>query len=506
MATKGVKPKEMHFEPGVDRVRMSKAGKEEALAYQLFFETHIRHTDNEYFGQPFILDDWQRDHIFNALFGQGHLVKVGAERVFKRNIKIIIEGVPRSGGKSDLACGILLTVATMEPVYNGEYAIIAYSKEQARKDFGKLKTMIRLDPELRALWQPLKDTIVNRETGAKIMVMPYSENAIQSWHFNFCILDEYHTYKNNDLYDAVISGMRDIFNAACMIITTAGASRSGALWNQLPIWRAMKEAHLAWWGARDDEAIDDRKMWARVHPMSWTSLEDVESQFNSLSSRMFERYVLNRFPLEKSADRAFKISEVRVCTKEENPFDFDRPFILGLDAATRGDTFAIVGHQDHDGIDAFHEWCFTEPDPETGYYNINQIKQLLIYLYQEYHCPIYCDPNKFLEVAQDLQDNYGVDIVTVAQTNKIMCAASEMLNRSVKERRARLEGCPVLAEHLTNCLVLYREPFGWRYGSEKHGQGTERIDAAIAAAIAKYATTTVGTTTSFAESGGVWVI
>lgn len=506
MATKGAKPKEVHFEPGVDRIRMSKAGKEEALAYQLFFETHIRHTDNEYFGQPFILDDWQLNYLFNAVFGQGHLVKRGAERVFERNKSVIVEGAPRSAGKSDFACGLLITVATMEPVYNGEYAVIAYSKEQASKDFNKLKTMIRLDPELRQLWKPLKNVIINQETGAKIMVMPYSEEALQSWHLNVCILDEVHTYRDDALYQAVVSGQRDIPNALTIVVTTAGKSRSGFLWNKLPEWREEKEVHLAWWGARDDEAIDDRKMWARVHPMSWVSIDKIERQFNKLSQKKFEQYELNRFPLEKSADRALKIFEVRACTKEENPFDFEKPFILGLDAATRGDTFAIVGHQDHDGIDAFHEWCFTEPDPETGYYNINQIKQLLIYLYQEYHCPIYCDPNKFLEVAQDLQDNYGVDIITVAQTNKIMCPASDMLNRSVKEKRARLEGCPVLAEHLTNCLVLYREPFGWRYGSEKHGQGTERIDAAIAAAIAKYATTTVGTTTSFEESGGVWIV
>ena len=109
--------------------------------------------------------------------------------MFQRSKRIVVEGVPRSGGKSDLACGLLLTIASMEPVYNGEYAVIAYSKDQARKDFGKLKTMIRLDPELKAMWKPLTDCIINEETGAKIMVMPYSENALQSWHLNVAVLD-----------------------------------------------------------------------------------------------------------------------------------------------------------------------------------------------------------------------------------------------------------------------------------------------------------------------------
>lgn len=493
------------FVPGVDRVRLSKSGKAEAFTYRLFFESHIKHTDNKYFGQPFILDDWQWRDIFQPLFGQGRMVKAGAERVFQRSKRIVVEGVPRSGGKSDLACGLLLTIASMEPVYNGEYAVIAYSKDQARKDFGKLKTMIRLDPELKAMWKPLTDCIINEETGAKIMVMPYSENALQSWHLNVAVLDEVHTYKDDELYNAVISGQRDIFNAVCIVITTAVGSRKGFLWEQLPKWQASKDAHVAWYGARDDEDLDDVKMWKRTHPMSWVSVEDVRRQRENLSNKQFERYEVNRFPLEKSEDKALKVGEVRACQRIGNLFDFDKPFMLGVDGATSGDSFAIVAHQVVDGIDCYQEWVFDEPG-ESGYYDLNQIEELIAWLSQKYKCPVGIDPARLLLMAQQLQDDYGVKIFEVSQNNKIMCAASEMVARSIKEKRTSLDGCPKLAEHLTNCTQLIREPFGWRFSSEKHGQETDRIDAAIAAAIAKYATQTVGVSVSFTESGGVWVV
>lgn len=493
------------FVPGVDRSRPSKVGKQEAFTYRLFFETHIKHTDNKYFGKPFILDDWQYNDIFLPLFGQGHMIKAGSERVFKRSKRILVEGVPRSGGKSDLACGLLLTIASMEPVYNGEYAVIAYSKDQARKDFGKLKTMIRLDPELKAMWKPLTDSIINEETGAKIMVMPYSENALQSWHLNVAVLDEVHTYKDDELYNAVISGQRDIFNAVCIIITTAAGSRKGFLWDQLPKWQKSRDAHVAWYGAKDSEDLDDEKMWKRVHPMSWVSVEDVRRQRENLSNKQFERYEVNRFPLEKSEDKALKVGEVRRCQRIENLFDFNQPFILGVDGATSGDSFAIVAHQVNNGIDCYHEWVFDEPG-ESGYYDLNQIEELIAYLSQKHHCPVGIDPNRLLLMAQQLQDDFGVEIFEVPQNNKIMCAASEMVARSVKEKRTSLDGCPKLAEHLTNCIQLTREPFGWRFSSEKHGQGTDRIDAAIAAAIAKYSTTTVGPTVSFVESGGIWTV
>lgn len=493
------------FVPGVDRVRLSKSGKAEAFTYRLFFESHIKHTDNMYFGQPFILDDWQWRDIFQPLFGQGRMVKAGAERVFQRSKRIVVEGVPRSGGKSDLACGLLLTIASMEPVYNGEYAVIAYSKDQARKDFGKLKTMIRLDPELKAMWKPLTDCIINEETGAKIMVMPYSENALQSWHLNVAVLDEVHTYKDDELYNAVISGQRDIFNAVCIVITTAAGSRKGFLWEQLPKWQASKDAHVAWYGARDDEDLDDVRMWKRTHPMSWVSVEDVRRQRENLSNKQFERYEVDRFPLEKSEDKALKVGEVRACQRIGNLFDFDKPFMLGVDGATSGDSFAIVAHQVVDGIDCYQEWVFDEPG-ESGYYDLNQIEELIAWLSQKYKCPVGIDPARLLLMAQQLQDDYGVKIFEVSQNNKIMCAASEMVARSIKEKRTSLDGCPKLAENLTNCTQLIREPFGWRFSSEKHGQGTDRIDAAIAAAIAKYATQTVGVSVSFTESGGVWVV
>lgn len=493
------------FVPGVDRVRLSKSGKAEAFTYRLFFESHIKHTDNMYFGQPFILDDWQWRDIFQPLFGQGRMVKAGVERVFRRSKRIVVEGVPRSGGKSDLACGLLLTIASMEPVYNGEYAVIAYSKDQARKDFGKLKTMIRLDPELKAMWKPLTDCIINEETGAKIMVMPYSENALQSWHLNVAVLDEVHTYKDDELYNAVISGQRDIFNAVCIVITTAAGSRKGFLWEQLPKWQASKDAHVAWYGARDDEDLDDVRMWKRTHPMSWVSVEDVRRQRENLSNKQFERYEVNRFPLEKSEDKALKVGEVRACQRIGNLFDFNKPFMLGVDGATSGDSFAIVAHQVVDGIDCYQEWVFDEPG-ESGYYDLNQIEELIAWLSQKYKCPVGIDPARLLLMAQQLQDDYGVKIFEVSQSNKIMCAASEMVARSIKEKRTSLDGCPKLAEHLTNCTQLIREPFGWRFSSEKHGQGTDRIDAAIAAAIAKYATQTVGVSVSFTESGGVWVV
>lgn len=494
------------FAPGTDRARTSKAGRFVAEAYEAFLTSHIRHTDNEYFGVPFRLEPFQRDMFWRPLFAQGRMVGRGAARRFERSKSTVLFGLPRNGGKSDLACATLLTIATMEPTHAGEYAIIASTKTQASKDMGKLKSMIRQDDELSALWEIRKDEIANRETAARIMVMPYSDEALQSWHLNVCILDEAHIYKNRALYDAVVSGQGQIFNALTIIITTAAASRDGFLWSILPELRGDPSAHVAWLGAADGDDIDDEDMWRRTHPMPWFSIAKIRRQRGRMSARAFERYELNRFPIEKSADRAMRAADVRACARIPDAFDFERPFTLAIDGATSGDSFAIVAHQEAGGRDLWHEWVFDEPG-ERGYYDLNQIEQLVAGIHQKHRCPVGIDPARLLLMAQHLQDNYGVEIYEIRQDNRTMCPACSLIVHSVRSRSSALAACPKLAEHLGNCRVMSREPFGERFTSERHGQGSERIDAAVAAAMAKWMTSTMPPPQrSFAETGGVWCV
>ena len=486
------------------RRRTSKAGRETAELYEWFAATHIRHVGNdEYNGRPFFLEEWQRANIWAPLLATGRKTAEGFARHYRR----ALIGLPRNYGKTEIACALLLTVANMEPVANGQYAIIASSKPQAAKILRTIKAMVQLDPDLRALWDPFKDELQNRETGAIIQVFPYSEAAIQSWHFNFVIADELHVWRDGLVYDALVSGMKGVPNALLVCITTAGLNRSGFLWDWMQTAADDPACYVWWHGADDDDDPDDPALWERMALPSWIDPADMADQRASMSGPAFERYVLNRFPVRATAEHAFTRPQIDACMAEAQAFDFSRPFVLGVDGATSGDSFAIVAHQEtDDGKDAFHEWVFDTPG-DSGYYDLDQIEQLIAGIAHEYRCSVGIDPARLLLMAQHLQDRYGVDIFEVPQTNKIMCPASDLLARSVRGKTALLDGCPKLAEHLANARVLYREPYGWRFTSVRHGQGTERIDAAIAAAIAKYATATMGPPVqSFAETGGIWIL
>jgi len=238
----------------------------------------------------------------------------------------------------------------------------------------------------------LTNVIRHRETGALIMVFPFSEALAQGYHFNVCIIEELHVHKSTAILDAVISGQKAITNALTLVITTAGPRREGPLWDTLALWRTDPKAYVYWLGAEDHEDISDRDVWRRVTPMSWITMADLEDQFASTSRRSFERYTLNRFPLTGDASKALTPRQIARCVKRPSEFDFEQPFVLGIDGAQSGDAFALIAAQIHDDGPHFREWVFDTPPEDTGFYDLVQIEQLIAEIHAKHHPLIVIDP------------------------------------------------------------------------------------------------------------------
>ena len=493
------------------KIRTNAAGRDEAGLLRYFCETHVRHAGNkpEYYGRPFILEDWQWERIWLPIFGTGHM----DGDVFMRHYRTALVGLPRDFGKTELICAMMLSEANMHPVRMGQYGIVAYSKEQAQKILATLGDMIGQDSALRSLWDRNKNEIANRETGAVIKVFPYSEAALQSWHFNVLIADELHVWKSASVYSAIRSGMTHVTNSLLLAITTASDSRSGFLWDWLngnptegirPIFDDPA-AYVWWHGANDTDDISKDSTWRKIAIPSWVTVDSIATSYESMRRRDFERYAMNRFPLEKGLDRSMRVSDVKACSKMGG-FDFSEPFTLAIDGAVRGDAFALVAHQERDGRHYFAEWVYDTPPEDRGYYDVGAIGQLVAGLCQKHNVAVGIDPARLLLWANELQDTYGCEVYEIRQTNDIMCPACALVVNAVRGHTAALEGCPKLAEHLTNCRDMRREPWGYRFTSDRHGQGTERIDAAIAAAMAMWMTHVMPERVeSFAESGGLWL-
>ena len=459
-----------------------------ARDYERCLSSMCHHVSNDsYYGKPFLLEPFQRENIWKPIFATGRME--GGR--FKRRFRRVIIGLPSGYGKTELAAATVLTVATMEVIHNGQYGVVASSKDQVRNIFEKIATMIRLNEIWKDQWEIGKDVITNRETGAKIMVLPNKPDALESWHFNVLIFDELHVYKDSRVWDAGLKGQKVLWNPLSIGITTAADAREGFLWETLEKASEDPGMYLYWLGMDDGADIDRRESWEPLMCASWVTWESIQDQRGmATSKRSFERYTANRFPSDRDAYSCFTTGELDRCERGENVFDPSRPYTIGIDGATAGDSFAVVAYQELKGDDgrAFgltKSWIFDQPDEETGHYPLNQIMELIAGVCAE-HWPevVGIDPNRMIVMNSQLNDVYGIDTVAFAQNNATMCQAASIVTNLVKEGRLRLSGQGKLRKHLENTVEEEREPYGTRFGKDSK---RSKIDGAIALAIAALA-------------------
>lgn len=443
------------------------------------------HVSNDsYYAHPFLLEPFQRENIWKPLFACGHM----EDGRFKRDFRRAIFGLPSGYGKTELAAALVLVVSTMEVIYNGQYGVVASSKDQVKNIFEKIVTMIKLNPTWKEQWNVNKDLIENKLTGSKIMVLPNKADALESWHFNVLVFDELHTYKDSGVWDAGLKGQKVLENPLSIGITTAGDSREGFLWETLEKADKDKGLYLYWLGLDDKDNINDRRAWEKIMVASWVTWESVQDQKDMASTkRAFERYTANRFPMSNTSEACFTSLQLDACERGKNDFDFSAPYTIGIDGATSGDSYAIVAYQERKNkngrkIGYTKSWIFDEPDEETGYYPLNQIMELIAGVCDK-NMPdvIGVDPNRMLVMSTQLKDVYGIDLVSFAQNNPTMCQASSLVINIVKDKRLKLKGESKLRQHLANTVKEDREPYGIRFGKDSK---RSKIDGAIALAIA----------------------
>lgn len=467
------------------KVRLTKAGRNEALVREVFVRSFLRFVGNdaESYGKPFELEPWVKENIWNPIFGTGRMVGGAFVRTYKR----ALIGVPRGVGKTVTACAMLLAEANMNPVHNGQYGLVADSEDNARNAFDILATMVRLSPQLSETWEVWKKEIRNTETGAWIRTFPNKVSALQGWHFNMAICDEVHVYKDESVWEAVVSGQGRIPNALALAITTASGGRTGFLWDWYSRIRSVGEegCYCYWVGLDDSDRADDRRAWRKLMVTPRINMEQLEAQRAAMTAKSFERYQLNRFPMEKEEEPFMRRRDVAACSKEGRAVDRDRWFAVGLDGAVSGDTLAVVAaQQGDDGVWAFEEWVW-DVTGQMGVYDLTDVADVLEMLARTRGRPlVVCDPARLQFTVNWLNNNRGIELFKMPQTGAVMCPASELLASAVRRHTCAFAGTPVLAEHCVNAVCAESKAYGRRLASTSHGKGSERIDAAVAAAMA----------------------
>lgn len=461
---------------------------------RVFAETFLTYAgESELCGQPYEISDWLMRNIWKPLFGCGEVDKNTGR--FRRRYRRALIGVHRGFGKSQLAAVLVLTIATMEPLPNGQYGIVADSKDNTAMVKNYISTIVRANPTLNAQWKVYKDVIRNVETGQEIHVYPYKEAALQGKHFHVLIGDEVHVWRDDAVWKAGTSGQAKIWNALTIGITTAGSSRDGFLFKLYQRLKRDKHAFVCWLGITDQDNPADRRCWKKILAAGRVTMEELEEQYESdkledgTPGQGFVRYYLNRTPMEEVEEPFMKRRDVELCQRSEPlEVDMDEWFCVGLDGAVRGDTLAIVAAQRQGDRWAYKEWCWEKPEEDKSVYDLMAVADVLMNLANAPGSPFICaDPARMQFLANWLDRTYGLDLSQVAQTPSIMCPASELLARAVSTHAASFSSTPILARHCVNAVSSESKAYGRRLASVSHGQGSKRIDAAVAAAMAMWA-------------------
>jgi phage terminase large subunit-like protein len=229
-----------------------------------FFTKHLRHTQGELGGRPFVLEPWQASYI-GRLFGT---LRPDGMRQYRTSLLAI----PRKNGKSTLCAGIAIKL-----LFDGEPGAQIFScgadREQARLVFEMAKACVEMSPSLRSRLKVYRNSIVREDTHSFYKALSAEAFTKHGLNAHGVIFDELHAQPNRELADVMQTSMGARRQPLMVYITTAGYDRKSVCWE---IWKyaeavqsgAVKDDTFlpAIYAADTKDDWKDEATWRKANP------------------------------------------------------------------------------------------------------------------------------------------------------------------------------------------------------------------------------------------------
>lgn len=269
-----------------------------------YIETNIKHVSGPLSGEPFILEQWQKDEIIKPIFGWKYK-KTGLRKYTEAYIEI-----PKKNGKTFVAAAIAAIFLDIEPE-NGVVPMfsIAGSEAQAKLTFDAASSIITQSRRLSTKCEIYKHAInVGEGHNRKYLQALASKSATQQGvNPQLVIADEVHIHQDSDLIDNQRKSMIAREQPLFLMITTAGDDIYGVGYDEHT--RAIEVVQ----GKRNDEHLlvcvycadkdDDPEAeatWANANPNYGVSVtkrglmaEIEKAKHSQAKMNSFLRYHLN---------------------------------------------------------------------------------------------------------------------------------------------------------------------------------------------------------------------
>ncbi len=186
-----------------------------------FFPRFLRHAKNEFAGQPFELLPWQRDDLMAPLFGWMR------PNGWRRYTRAYVE-IPKKNGKSTIAAGMGLYLATADGEIGNKVFCAATDKKQAKIVYGECADMVEVSPLLKAYTKVNRSDNTITHTSTRSVITPLSQvvNSKEGLDGS-AIIDELHAWEGWALWDCLKYMGAARRQPLLFVITTAGEDQEG---------------------------------------------------------------------------------------------------------------------------------------------------------------------------------------------------------------------------------------------------------------------------------------
>lgn len=455
-----------------------------------FLENFVRHVDGDLAGEPFVLDNWQKD-IWRQVFGWKH------KKNGNRKHRMVWIELPKGNGKSMMLSGISLYMSCADEFRptRAECYAVAGDREQARIVHNGAKAMIEGSPKLTPAFNVWKNSIEHIKSHSFIKVLSadaFTKHGYRPWLIAF---DEIHVQKSRELYDTLVRGMIKLANSMCVIITTAGVKNTFP--EELHDYaRKIKEGIIddpAWYvviySAPTDADPFIEKTWKIANPGYGTIIKPdnfkmmvKEAQNNPSAINGFRRLHLNEWTGSTEAWIPVHVFDKCDLGPEEEEELKNLPCYGGLDVAHTSDltSFSLV-FEKNDGTLVWKCWFWCPEDTvlerdrlenvnysswvRSGYVfatpgNVQDhqmIEDFIVDRCTEYEVQgISFDKARAKVMAANIYGRADVEMNGLPQTVMGLTPGAQEMEKRIMSQTINHEGNPVLRWQMDN-VELYRD-------------------------------------------------
>lgn len=437
-------------------------------------------------GDPIVLREWQRQLIF-------HLFARRKDGRLRHRTALI--GMPRKNAKSALGSGLALD----ELIFGGKGVDVftaAAEKEQARIVFNEVKAMVKGNPELSEIAEPLKDVIYIPSTNSTLTVLSAEAYSKEGLNIKRAIVDELHAHQSDDLWNVLTLASAARIDPLVVAITTAGVKTYKSTGGETICYQLYEYGRrlasgeiedpsffFAWWGAPQDADYRDPETWRLANPGfgDLVDPDDFASAVRRTKESEFRTKRLNQWV--SSVERWFPagVWEQLVDAKQ---IERGARVILGFDGSRTGDATALVAVsiEEIPHIQVVGVWERPiDADPTYQVPRAEVLKaireQCAFWNVVEVACDIYLWQTEMQELLLE-----GYPIVQINQSGSPMVEATQRFFEAVMTGMLTHDGDPVMTRHIENAVL--KQASAGKKLSKDNPNSMRKIDAAVAAVMA----------------------